>query len=124
MAGKTEPIKIWKTEPMEILHRSLCTFRCRKVITCECPCINILSIEISSYLNVETEPRTKWCGNGETEPTENFHLGNRKMSNYQLLQSLGLQFSECQWKQNIGISHCEKIKKWPPFHKYASYRKI
>ena len=36
----------------------------------ECPCINVLSIEISSCLNVETEPGTKWCDDGETEPTE------------------------------------------------------
>ena len=41
---------------------------------CECPCINILSIETSSYLNVETEPRTKWCCDRETEPMENLHL--------------------------------------------------
>ena len=54
----------------------LCTFKCRKVITHECPCINVLSIGTSSYLNVETEPKMKWCGDGETEPTENLHLGN------------------------------------------------
>ena len=70
--GKLNQTKIRKTEPMENLHQSLCTFICRKVITHECPCINILSIE-TSYLNVETEPRTKWCGDGEME---NFHLGN------------------------------------------------
>ena len=34
----------------------------------ECPCINFLSIETSSCLNVETEPRTKWCDDKETEP--------------------------------------------------------
>ena len=42
----------------------------------ECPCINVLSIETSSYLNVETEPRMKWCSDGETEPMENLHLKN------------------------------------------------
>ena len=42
---------------------------------CECPCINVLSIE-TSCLNVETEPRTKWCGDRETEPMEYLHLGN------------------------------------------------
>ena len=31
-------------------------------------------------------------------------------------QSLGLWFSECQWKQNISIGHYEKIEKWLPFH--------
>ena len=41
------------------------------------------------------------CGDGETEPMENFPLG----------------------KWNIGISYYEKIEKWLPFHKYASYRK-
>ena len=30
-------------------------------------------------------------------------------------QSLGLQFSECQWKWNISIGHYEKIEKWLPF---------
>ena len=31
---------------------------------CECPFINVLSIE-TSCLNVETEPRAKWCGDGK-----------------------------------------------------------
>ena len=35
-----------------------------------------LNTEISSCLNVETEPGTKWCGDEETEPVENLHLGN------------------------------------------------
>ena len=39
-------------------------------------CINYLSVETLSCLNVETEPRTKWSGDGETEPMENLHLGN------------------------------------------------
>ena len=43
----------------------------------ECPCINDLSIGTSSCLNVETEPRMKWCGYGKNEPMENLHLGNR-----------------------------------------------
>ena len=30
-------------------------------------------------------------------------------------QSLGLQFSKCQWKQNISIGHYEKIEKWLTF---------
>ena len=44
---------------------------------CECPCINVLSVGTSSYLNVETEPEKKWCGDGESEPMGNLHLGNR-----------------------------------------------
>ena len=56
-------------ENLENLSQSLCTFKCRKVITCQCPCINVLSIGTSSYLNVETEQMTKWCSDGETEPT-------------------------------------------------------
>ena len=39
-------------------------------------------------------------------------------------QSLGLQFSDCQWKGYISIGHYEKIEKWLPFHKYRSYRNI
>ena len=27
-------------------------------------------------MNVETEPKMKWCGDGETESTENLPLGN------------------------------------------------
>ena len=27
----------------------------------------VLSVGTSSYLNVETEPKTKWCGDGESE---------------------------------------------------------
>ena len=38
----------------------------------ECPCINVLSIETSSCLNGKTE----LCGDGETEPMEDLHLGN------------------------------------------------
>ena len=46
--------------------------------------------------------------------------------NFKLLipQSLALQFSGCQWKQNISVGHYEKIEKWLPFHKYQSYGKI
>ena len=32
------------------------------------------------------------------------------------LQSLDLQFSECQQKWSISIGHYEKIEKWHPFH--------
>ena len=45
-------------------------------MTCKCPYINVLNIETSSCLNVETEPGTKWCGDEEIELIENFHLGN------------------------------------------------
>ena len=100
--GKLNQWKIWKTEPMENLHQSLCTFKCRKVMVSECPCINVLSIETLSYLNVETKPRMKWCSDGETEPMENFHFEN------------GISTSAIMIK----------IEKWPPFRKYASYRKI
>ena len=57
-----------------------------------------LSVGTSLYLNVEIEPKTKWCGDGETEPMENLHLGN-------------------------GIS-VSAIEKWLSFHKYASYGKM
>ena len=77
MMGKLNQWKIWKTEPMENLHQPLCTFKCRKVIMHGCPSINVLNIETSSYLNVETEPRTMQCGHGETKPMNNLHLGNR-----------------------------------------------
>ena len=30
-------------------------------------------------------------------------------------QSLGLQFSECQQKENISVGHYEKIEKWLSF---------
>ena len=36
----------------------------------EYPGINVLSIETSSPLNVETKPRMQWHGDGETEPME------------------------------------------------------
>ena len=56
-----------KTEPTENLHQPLCTFNCRKVIICECAHINVLGIETSSCLNVETKQGMKWCSDGETE---------------------------------------------------------
>ena len=31
-------------------------------------------------------------------------------------QRLGLQFSKCQWKQNISVGHHEKIEKLLTFH--------
>ena len=36
----------------------------------ECPPTKVLRVETLSCLNVETESRTKWCGDGETEPAE------------------------------------------------------
>ena len=84
--------KIWKTEPTENLHLQLCTFKCRKVIIHECPYINVLSIETSSCLHVETKNRNEvvwWQGN----------WSNGK-------------FAFGKWN----------ISKWPPFGKYASYR--
>ena len=108
---------------------ALFSIKRRKVIRPECPCIIVLSIETSSFLNVETEPRMEWCGDGETRKIEKWlpfrkYALSRKMSNDQPSQSLGLQLSECGWKWNISISHYEIIEKWPPFLKYASYRKI
>ena len=46
-------------EPMENLHQPLCTFKCIKAITHECPYKNVLSIETSSCFNAETEPGMK-----------------------------------------------------------------
>ena len=83
---------------MENLHQSLCTYKCRKVITHKCTCVNVLSIETSSFLNVETEPKIKWCGDGENDPMENLHLEN------------GI----------LALAIIKKINKWPPFLKYAS----
>ena len=40
------------------------------------------------------------CGDGDTEPVENLHLGN-----------------------NIGVGHYEKIEKWLAFCKYVLYGK-
>ena len=90
-----------KTEPTENLHQPVCTFKCRKLITHECEHINDLSIKTSSGLNIETKPGMKWCGDGETEPIENLHLGNRIFA--------------------VAIM---KKQKWLPFCKYVSCRKI
>ena len=96
-----------KTEPMENLHQSLCTFKCRKVITHECPCINVLSIETSSHLNVETKPRTKWCGSGETEPMENLHLGNG-------ILALVIMKNSKTGHHFINMLHMEKFSNYQP----------
>ena len=89
----------------------------------------------------------KWCGDGETEPMENLHLGNgisvlgimnkslpfckyalyRVISNYQPPPPSRVWvsgFPKCQWKQTISASHYEQIEKWLPFCKYVLYRKI
>ena len=44
-----------KTECTEICYKLLCTFKCIKVIKCECPGINVLSLETSSCLDIKTE---------------------------------------------------------------------
>ena len=64
---------------MENLPQPLCTFKCRKVIMHECPRTNILSIGTSSYLNVETEPKTKWCGDGEIGKLNQWKICNWEM---------------------------------------------
>ena len=53
----------------------------------------------------------------------NMHHTEKFQIIHSLPQSFGLWFSKCQQKWNIDISHYEKIKKWPSFCKYASYRK-
>ena len=117
----------------------------------ECPWINVLSLETSSCLNVETEPRMKWYGDGETEPMENLHMGNgisasaimKKSKNgnhfinmhhtekFQITnlpplpyQDLVSGFLSVDRNRKLVLGHYEKIKQWLPFHKYASYRKI
>ena len=64
--------------------------------------LNVSRVETSSCLYVETKQGMKWCGDGETEPMENLHLGN------------GI----------LAPPITEKIDKWLPFHKYASYGKM
>ena len=58
--------KIWETEGMENLHQPLCTLIAEIVNVT----MNVLSVETSSSMNIETEPRTKWCGDRETEPAD------------------------------------------------------
>ena len=81
-------------------------------------------------MNVETEPKTRWCGDGETELIENLHLGNGshyekiekllpfckyasygKISSYQTPKVWVSGFIECQWKQIICLGHYEKIER-------------
>ena len=52
-------------------------------------------------MNVESEPMMKWCGDGKNEKMEKIHLGN----------------------EILASALIKKINKWPPFLKYASYRK-
>ena len=40
-----------ETKPMENLHKPLCTFKCRKVIMHEYPCINVLSAAMLACWN-------------------------------------------------------------------------
>ena len=56
--------------------------------------------------------------------TEKFQITDSPQTPPPPQQSLGLWLSGCQQKWNISVSHYEKIKKWPPFHKYQSYGKI
>ena len=95
---------------MENLHQPLCTFKCREVITCECPHINVLSIETSLCLNVETKPGTKWCRDRETEPTENLHLGNG-ISVLAIMKKLknGHHFVNMHHTQKFQITNSPKV---------------
>ena len=52
-----------KTEPMYNLHQPLNTFKCRKVIIHECPCINVLTLStpaLQSYVNCPDCVRLKF----------------------------------------------------------------
>ena len=70
------------------------TFKCRNFITHECPCVNVLSIETSSFLNVETEPMMKWCGDRENEPMENLHLGNEILASAIMNKSINMHHTQ------------------------------
>ena len=95
----------------------------------KCPHINVL--------NIETEPRMgdRWVtrsvnGNGilvlaiMKKLKSGCHIVNinntEKFQTSDSPQCLGLQFSKCQWKQNISVSYYGKIEKWPPYCKYKS----
>ena len=104
---------IGKTEQIENSHLQFS--ECRKVITHKCPSINVNGNRISVLAMMKK--LKNGCHFVNIDRTVKFQINNPP-------QSLGLQFSKCQQKQNISISHYEKIEKWPPFHKYWSYRKI
>ena len=92
--GKLNQQKIWKTESAEKLHLQFS--ECRKITTHKC----------SKHNHALMLKRNLRWVMGKTESMENSCL----------------QFSECRW--NISVGHYEKIKKWLPFLKYRSYRKI
>ena len=142
---KTEPSLKWhgdwETKPMENLHGSLCTFKKRKVIMCECwrgPPINILSTEISSmssHLNVEnwTRDGVAWWGGNWVNKKQKTGMGlYEKLEKWlpfqgkchtticqitKSPQSLGLCFSKCQQKRKFALAIMKKMEEWFPFHK-------
>ena len=129
----TENLENWTNGQQKICLSHHVLFSAERSSCVNNPHINVLSVGTSSYLNVETEPKTKWSGDWEIEPTENLHLGNgisvlvfmKKLKNgchflnmhymekFQITvlpQSLGLWFSKCQQKWNISVGHYEKIE--------------
>ena len=70
-------------------------------------------------MNVETEPRTKWSGDGETEPMENLHLGNG-------ISALAIMN---KWKNGhhfIDMCHMEKFQMtdFPPPPKFFGFLSV
>ena len=108
-------------------------FKCRKVIRCECPCINWTKDEVVWWWRNWTNIKFvlgKWniCISHyeKIEKSLQFlqYASYGKISNYWPPPKFGLWFSECQWKWNICVCHYDKIEKWLQFHKYALYGKI
>ena len=67
-----------------------------------------------------TTHKWKWNISVMKKLKNGYHFINiDRMEKFQMNnpQSLRLQFSECQWKWNISVSHYEQIEKWPAFRK-------
>ena len=73
-------------------------------------------------VSMETE---YWCyplwKNGR-HFTENHHTAKSPITDPP--KNLGLHFSQCRQKWNIGVCHYEKMEKWLPFRRKASDSKI
>ena len=107
MAGKTEPMENLKNWTNRKVAQPLCTFKCRKIIMCECLCINVLSIETPSYLNVETEPRTNFLFFHNGQCRYSISVDTRKTGD----PNFGRMGGSVIW--NFSVQHI--FTKWEPF---------
>ena len=125
----TDPPKVWVSGFLSVDRNGISVLAIMETLKNGCHFVNIGCMEkfqiiyppkvwVSSFLSVDRngisasaimEKLKNGCHFINIDRTEKFQITDPP-------QSLGLQFSKCQWKQNISIGHYEKIETLLSFH--------